>query len=151
MQLRQKIYPPNFWLRLHKWIQDPLPPPAKKSRRPSNKNIDICLTSLVPHIQWIVYRGSIDRKKGEIRSGKLPISGHQFNLIQRLGATKTFNQVAALEQIMKIQYNFEHKGYFRAIDHIQFRLQTQNSIISGKNLAFILRIRFHQKSPVLMN
>lgn len=151
MQLRPKNYPPKFWLRLHThtWIGDP-PLPPRKARRPSEKKIDVCLSSLVPHLQWLVYRGSVDRKKGEIRSVKLPLSAQQFNVIEKLGATRTFSRVMPIEQAIQLQCNFEHKGYARGIDHIQFRLQTQKSIIPGKNPAHILRIRFHQKRPILI-
>jgi hypothetical protein len=104
---------------------------------------------LYPHIQKLVYCGAIDRKKGEVRSGKIPINSEQFNIIQKLGTTHKYDQILLLEQILQLEYDFQYKGYHRGIRHIQFRLQKQKPVIVGKCPVLLLRIRFQQKAPVL--
>lgn len=150
MNLRQHDYPPMYWLKLHRHIQDPLPPPPPKRTRPPTKNkLESCLLHLYPYIQKIVYCGAIDRRKGEVRSGKIPINPEQFNLIQRLGATQRYDQMLLLEHILQLEYDFHYKGYRRGIRHIQFRLQKQKSVIVGKSPVLLLWVRFQQKPPVL--
>ncbi|CAF1567017.1 unnamed protein product [Rotaria sordida] len=145
MNLHKYNYSPKFWIEIHKYTKDSLPPP-----RPSTKiNLDKCLTSLSPHVQRLIYSDAIDKRRGEIRSGKLPLNSEQFTLIQKLGATRKYEQVLLLEQALQLEYYFEHKGYIRAIEHIQFRLQQQYPIIAGKNPILLLRIHFHQKAPIL--
>ncbi len=150
MNLRQHDYPPMYWLKLHCHIQDPLPPPPpKRTRLPTKNKLESCLLHLYPYIQKIVYCGAIDRRKGEVRSGKIPINPEQFNLIQRLNTTQRYGQILLLEQILQLEYDFEYKGYRRGIHHIQFRLQKQKSVIVGKSPVLLLWVRFQQKPPVL--
>ena len=83
MHLRERNYPPNYWLNLHHHIQ-PVSPfeSLKKHRKPTPKRIETCLLHLYPFIQKIIYSGAIDRKKGHVRSSKTPITPEQFNLIK---------------------------------------------------------------------
>lgn len=150
MNLRERHYPPMYWLKLHCHIQDPLPlPPPRRTRLPTKKRLESCLLHLYPYLQKFVYSGAIDRKKGEVRSGKIPINPEQFNLIQTLGGKQQYNQIPLLEQIFQFEYDFNFKGYRRGVRHIQFRLQTQKSVILGKKPVLLLRVRFQQKPPVL--
>ncbi|CAF2752850.1 unnamed protein product [Rotaria sp. Silwood2] len=74
--------------RLHTYTKDPLPPSAPRKTRPSTKNkIDKCLTSISPHVQKLIYTEAIDKRKGAILSGKLPLNPEQYTLMQKLGAT----------------------------------------------------------------
>ncbi|CAF3973406.1 unnamed protein product [Rotaria sp. Silwood1] len=149
MSLRKHNFPPQFWIQLHKYTKDPLPPPAPRQPRPSAKNkIDKCLTSISPYVQKLIYTGAIDKRKGAIRSSKLPLNPEQFTLIQKLGATRKYEPVLLLEQALQLTYDFQYKGYLRAIEHVQFRLQQQKPVIAGKNPILLLRIRFQQKAPV---
>jgi hypothetical protein len=150
MNLRQYNYPPKYWLQLHNHTINPTPsPPPKKPRHPSNNKINKCLTSLVPHLQKVIYSGAIDKRKGEIRSSKFPISSEQFTLMNHFGLTHAYKPAILLEQELKLEYNFIYKGYARGIENIQFRLQKQKPVIPGQNPILILRTRFHQKAPVL--
>ena len=152
MNLRKHNYPPRFWIEIHKYIKDPLPPPPpRKPRTPKTDKLDRCLSSLCPHIQKLIYDGAIDKRKGEIRSGKVPLNPQQFHLIEKLGATGKYKDVLLLEQVLQLEYNFQYKSYSRGIEHIQFRLQEQKPVIIGKSPALLLRIRFHQKAPVLLD
>ncbi|CAF2822223.1 unnamed protein product [Rotaria sp. Silwood2] len=73
---------------LHTYTKDPLPPSAPRKTRPSTKNkIDKCLTSISPHVQKLIYTEAIDKRKGAILSGKLPLNPEQYTLMQKLGAT----------------------------------------------------------------
>ena len=149
MNLRKHNYPPKFWAELHKYLGDPLPPLPPRKPRPLTKNkIDKCLEARNPRIQKLIYNGAVDKRKGEIRSGKLLLSVEQFKLIEKLGTTRSYKSVLLLEQAFDLQYSFNYKGYPRGIEHIQFRLQQQKSVIVGKKPVLLLRIRFHQKSPV---
>ncbi|CAF4939901.1 unnamed protein product [Rotaria sp. Silwood1] len=151
MNLRKHNYPPGYWLNLHRHIQHLLPSSLpKKSRPPTQKRLEACLLYLYPYIQKMIYCASIDRKKGHIRSGKIPISPEQFALIQKLGGTLQYGQIAVLEQILQLQYDFEYKGYHRGVQNIQFRIQKQKSVIVGKSPLLLLRLRFQQKQPVLI-
>lgn len=149
MNLRVRNYPPKFWLRLHKHEIDPATPPPRKHRRPSKNKIQNCLTSLSPHIQKFIYCGAIDKRKGEIRATKFPLSTEQFNIMKRLGLTRQYQPVFLLEAELQLEYNFIHKGYGRGIQNIQFRLQTQKPVIPGQYPILLLRIRYHQKAPIL--
>ena len=152
MNLRKRNYPPRFWAEIYKYIRDPLPPPPpSKPRRPTKAKIDRCLTSLCPHIQKLIYNGAVDKRKGEIRSGKLPLNPQQFSLIEKFGTTRKYKEVLLLEQVLRLEYNFQHKSYARGIEHIQFRLQQQKPVIVGQSPALLLRIRFHQKVPILLD
>lgn len=152
MNLRKKNYPPRFWIEIDKYLKDLLlPPPPRKSRPPTTAKTDHCLTSLCPHIQKLIFDGATDKRKGENRSGKLTLNSEQYSLIEKLGSTRKYKEVLLLEQALQLEYTFEYKGYIRAIEHIQFRLQQQKSVIVGKSPALLLRLRFHQKAPVLIS
>ncbi|CAF1500645.1 unnamed protein product [Rotaria sordida] len=150
MNLRIRNYPPKFWLQLHKHAIDLLlPPPSRKPRRPPRNKIKNCLTSLSPHIQKFIYCGAIDKRKGEIRASKFPLTIEQFNITKSLCLTRQYQPVVLLEEELKLEYNFIHKSYVRGIQNIQFRLQTQKSIVPGQYPILLLRIRYHQKAPIL--
>ena len=87
-------------------------------------------------------------KKGAARSAKIPINPEQFSLIQKHGATQQYDHIPLLEQILRLEYEFHHKGYSRGIRHIQFRLQKQKSMVLRKNPILLLRVRFQQKPPI---
>ncbi len=150
MNLRQYNYPPKYWLQLHNHTINPIPSPSpKKPRHPSNSKINKCLSSLIPHLQKVIYNGAIDKRKGEIRSSKFPISSEQFTIMNHLGLTHTYKPAVLLEQELKLEYNFIYKGYVRGTENIQFRLQKQKPVIPGQNHILILRTRFQQKAPIL--
>lgn len=104
-------------------------------------------TSLIPHRQWLVFRGAIDQRKDDIRSGELPISVHQFNLMQKLGVTKRYDHATSLDRSIDIQNNFQYKSYVRGIDHVLFRVQVQKSIILRKEPHYLFRILFSPEIP----
>jgi hypothetical protein len=149
MNLRKRNYPPKFWLQLHKFTTASLLPLAKKRRRPSTIKINSCLTFLSPHVQKFIYTSAIDKRKGEIRSTKLPLSPEQFNVLNYLGLTHKYEPVVLLEQELQLKYNFMYKGYLRGVQNLQFRVQKQKPVVLGQNPILILRIRFHQKAPIL--
>ncbi len=74
MNLRTRNYLPKFWIQLHKYTTELLPPPQpNKPRQPSKIKINSCLTCLFSHIQKFIYTRAIDKRKGAIRSRKLPL------------------------------------------------------------------------------
>ncbi len=151
MNLRERHYPPNYWLNLHHHVQPTLPsPPPKQHRKPTKKRLDACLLHLYPYIQKFIYSGAIDKKKGHIRSGKIPLSPEQFGLIKKLGGGSQYASIPQLEQVLQIQCNFEYKGYHRGIELLQCRIQKQKPVINGKNALLLLRLRFQQKQPKLI-
>ena len=103
-----------------------------------------------PNLQKFIYSGAIDKRKGEIRSSKFPLSTEQFTVMYHLGLTRTYKPAILLEQKLKLKYNFMHKGYNRGIENIQLRVQKQKPVIPRQNLILILRVRFHQKAPILL-
>ncbi|CAF2066737.1 unnamed protein product [Rotaria magnacalcarata] len=150
MNLRKKNFPPKFWLQLHNHTIDcsqVLPP--KKHRNPSKIKVSNCLDFLSPHIQKFIYSGAIDKRKGEIRANKFPLSNEQYTVMNRLGVIHKYQSVFILQSEFQLEYNFIHKGYHRGVENIQFRLQKQKPIVDGKNPILILRVRFHQKAPIL--
>lgn len=150
MNLRQQKFPPKYWLQLHNHTLYPSPSlPPKSHRRPSKIKIDKCLVFLEPHLQKVIYNGAIDKKKGEIRSTKFPLSRDQFTSLQHLGVTNKYQQVDLLEQELQLVINFEYKGYLRGVQNIQVKLQQQKPVIFGKSAILLLRTRFQQKAPVL--
>ena len=149
MQLREQNFPPHYWLKLHNHDIDELPPRPIKRRSPSKNKINNCITSLSPHVQKFIYVGSINRRKGEIRSTCFPLSSEQFHVLNRLGVTRQYQSVASVEGELQLQCDFEYKGYLRGIKNIQFRLQMQKPVIIGTKPVLLLRIRFHQKPPIL--
>ena len=150
MKLRKRNFPPKFWVQLHTHTIHPLPSlPPKRSRRPSKIRVNNCITFLSPHVQKFIYSGAIDKRKGEIRSGKFPLSPEQFTMMSHLGLTHKYEPVALLERELKLEYNFLYKGYHRGIENVQFRLQKQRPVIPRQNSVLSLRIRFHQKAPIL--
>ena len=152
MNLRQKNYPQSYWYQLHTHTIGSLPSlPAKKLRKPSKVKLNNCLTFLSPHIQKFIYSGAIDKRKGEIRSNKFPLSLEQYTVMHQLGVTKTYQSVISLESELQLEYMFRYKGYYRGIENLQFRLQKQKPIVHGKNPILILRVRFHQKAPIFMS
>ncbi len=151
MNLRQRNYPPNYWLNLHNHIQ-PVSPFAslKQHRKPTPKRIETCLLHLYPFIQKTIYSGAIDRKKGHVRSSKIPITPAQFNLIKNLGGSSRYDENVLIEKILKFEYDFQHKGYHRGVENLQFRVQKQKAVVLGKNPLLFLRFRFQQKHPKLI-
>ncbi|CAM4877835.1 unnamed protein product [Rotaria socialis] len=140
MNLRRKEYPPNFWLQLHTHtIDSPTHYQRKSYRQPTKRRLNNCITFLSPHIQKFVYDGAIDKRKGEIRATKFPLSSAQFNTIIDLGVNFTYQQVVSLEQRLNLKYNFLHKGYNRGIKNIQFRVQTQRPAFDGSSVIYLLR------------
>jgi hypothetical protein len=94
MNLRRQHFPPNYWLHLHNHTLYPPPTlPPRKRRHPSKLKVDHCLASLSPHLQLFVYRGSIDKRKGEIRSSKFPLTPDQYFVLQDFGVTKKYDDV----------------------------------------------------------
>ena len=151
MNLRKYNYPPKYWFHLHNHTINPLSlPSSKKPLYPSQIKINKYFSSLSPHLQKFIYSGAIDKRKGEIRSSKFPVITEQFTVMDYLGLTRTYKSAALLEQQLKLQYSFMYKGYIRAIHNIQFRLQKQKPVIPGQNPVLILRVRFHQKAPILL-
>lgn len=152
MNLRTLNYPQKYWFNLHNHIQcDPPLEAPRKHRHPTQNRLERCLLHLYPYVQRIVYSGAIDRKKGHVRSTKIPINPEQFNLIEKMGGCSRYNQIIQLENILQLEYSFEHKGYRRGIGNIQFRLQKQKSIFVGKRPLLLLRLRFQQKHPELID
>ncbi|CAF1509093.1 unnamed protein product [Rotaria sordida] len=150
MNLRPRNFPPNFWIQLHTHTINSLPTLSpKRTRNPSKKKVNSCVTFLSPHVQKFIYNGAIDKRKGEIRSHKFPLSPEQFTTMVNLGLTNKYQDVILLEHELKLHYNFIHKGYLRGIQNIQFRLQKQKPVITGQSCIFLLRVRFHQKAPIL--
>ncbi|CAF2266415.1 unnamed protein product [Rotaria magnacalcarata] len=150
MNLRQQNFPPKYWLQLHNHTLYPLPSlPPKIPRPPSKIKINKYLVSLAPHVQKFIYKGAIDKKKGEIRSTKLPLSRDQFTSLQHLGVTNKYEQVDLVEQELQLVLNFEYKGYYRGVKHIQVKLQQQKPVIFGKSPILLLFTRFQQKAPIL--
>ena len=150
MNLRQQNFPPKYWLQLHNHTLYPLPSiPPKTPRPPSKIKINKYLVSLAPHVQKVIYNGAIDRKKGEIRSTKFPLSRDQFTGLQHLGVTNKYQQIDLVEQELQLVLNFEHKGYCRGVKNIQVKLQQQRPVIFGKSPILLLRTRFQQKAPIL--
>ena len=151
MNLRKHYYPPKYWLNLHKHIQpSSISFPLKKKRQPTRKRLEVSLSHLYPFIQKSIYSGAIDRKKGHIRSGKVPVSPEQFGLIGRLGGTFQYQRLVRLEDILELRYDFEHKKYHRGVANLQFRLQRQKSVIFGRKPLLLLRFRLQQKHPILI-
>ena len=151
MNLRVRNYPPNFWLKLHNHTIDPLSSLPPKTFRPlSTVKKDKCLIYLSPDIQKFTYTGAIHKRKGEVKSSKFPISPEQYTILSHLGLTHKYKSVLLLEQQLKLEHNFVYKGYARGVEHIQFRLQKYKPVISGRPPILIIRIRLHQKAPVLM-
>jgi hypothetical protein len=151
MNLRERNYPPNYWLNLHHHIQPASPfVSLKQHRKPTPKRIDSCLLHLYPFIQKIIYSGAIDRKKGHVRSSKIPITPEQFNLIKKLGGSYQYSEIVPIEETLKFQYDFQHKGYHRGVENLQFRVQKQKAVVLGKNPLLLLRLRFQQKQPKLI-
>ena len=151
MNLRERNYPANYWLQLHQGSRERSPsPPRKKHRALRRHRVRTCLSPLSPHIQLFVYTGAIDKRKGEIRSSKFPLSPAQFSMMKILGASRKYEQVPLLEQSFDLEYQFRHKGYARGVKHIQFRLQAHKPVIVGKDSILFLRIRYHQKAPVIV-
>lgn len=150
MNLRQRNFPPNYWIKLHTHTIYPLPPlEAKTPRHPSKAKVNSCVTFLSPHLQKFIYAGAIDKRKGEIRSGKFPLSPEQYTTMLKLGLTHKYEFNILLEQELKLTYRFIYKGYIRGVKNVQFHLQKQKPVIAGQNSIFILRIRFHQNAPML--
>ena len=151
MNLRRQHYPPNYWLNLHKHIQPSIISlPLKQKRQPTRKRLETSLSHLYPFIQKAIYSGAIDRKKGHIRSGKVPIGPEQFCLIARLGGTPQYQQLVQLEDILELRYDFEHEQYHWGVANLQFRLQEQKSVVFGRKLLLLLRFRLQQKHAVLI-
>ena len=150
MNLRERSYSPRFWFRLHHYSFDPSTLLATKPKAPTNKKIDSCLKPIFPHIQMLIYAGAIDKRKGEIRAGKYPLSAEQFATIGHLGATHKYDHVPLLERCLDLEYRFDHKGYARSIHNVQFRLQKRQPAILHKKCILLLRIRFQQKTPCLL-
>lgn len=151
MNLRKRNYPPRFWFQLHHCSIDPSSlNPRRKYGTPTNTKIDTCLRPIIPHIQMLVYAGAIDKRKGEIRVGKYPLSSEQFTTIGRLGATHKYESVPLLEHCLNLECHFDHKGYARGIQNIQFRLQKRQPIILRQKCILLLRIRFQQKAASLL-
>ena len=133
MNLRKRHYPSKFWFTLHNYTVNPsLLLPPKKTRAPTKTKIDNHLSSLAPHIQKSVYNGAIDKRKGEIRTEKYPLSSQQFILLRNLGASNKYSCLSQLEHTFDLQYKFNHKGYVRSIKNIQFRLQQSKPVVVGK-------------------
>lgn len=153
MKLRDKDYPFKFWYQLHTCTLDPSTLlSVKKKKKPSTKTkIDSCLNSLVPHIQQTIYHGAIDRRKGETRTGRYSLSRAQYTLIETLGTTYKYGPVPELECYLNLQCCFRHKGYFRAVNNLQFRLQQLKSVVMSKQSILLLRMGFQQKSPSLID
>lgn len=150
MNLRERKFPPKYWLQLHNHTLYPLPSlPPKTPRLPSKIKIDKCLVFLAPHVQKVIFNGAVDRKKGEIRSTKFPLSRDQFTSLQHLGVTNKYQQVNLVEQELQLVLNFEHKGYYRGVKNIQVKLQQQKPVIFGKSPILLLRVRFQQNAPIL--
>lgn len=150
MNLRRKEYPSKFWLKLHTHkINFPTISPRKPCRKPTKQKLNSCISFLAPHIQKFVYDGAIDKRKGEIRSTKFPLSSSQFNTLINIDVNYTYRQVISLEQTLNLEYNFVHKGYNRGIKNIQFRVQIQRPVFVGSKVIYLLRVRFHQKAPTL--
>lgn len=150
MNLRTKNYPIKFWYRLHTCTVDPSKLiPSTKKRKPSPKTKN-CLSPLIPHLQQLVYRGAIDKGKGEIRTGKFQLSPEQLIFVEHLGATCTYKTITELEHLLNLQYNFNYRGYWRGVHHLQFRLQKLKSIVLEKKFILLLRVRFHQKQFSLL-
>ncbi|CAF2155454.1 unnamed protein product, partial [Rotaria magnacalcarata] len=94
MNLRERNFPPHYWLQLHNHTINPLPsPPAKKPRHLSKIIINKCLAALSPHIQKFIYGGAIDKRKGEVRSNKFPLSPEQFAALKDVGVTHKYEYV----------------------------------------------------------
>jgi len=93
MNLRERKFPPHYWLQLHNHTIDLLPPPEKKIRHPSKVKINKCLAALSPHLQKVIYGGAIDKHKGEIRSNKFPLSPEQFTVLKDFGVTRKYQHV----------------------------------------------------------
>ena len=137
MYLRQLQYPPNYWWNLHHHIQTVSSfAPPKKHRKPKDERIETCLLHLYPFIQKIIYSGAIDRKKGHVRSLKILITPQQFNLIRQIGGSSQYSEIVPIEKTLNFEYDFEHKGYYRGVQHLQFRVQKQKVVVLGKNLSF---------------
>ncbi|CAF1471100.1 unnamed protein product [Adineta ricciae] len=150
MNLRQHDFPPNYWLRLHNHTMYPPPSiPARTPRPPSTIKIEKCLVSLAPHVQKFIYNAAIDRRKGEIRSTKFPLSRDQLTSLKHLGVTNKYQRVDLLQQQLQVVLHFEHKSYLRGVQNIQVKLQQQKPVIFGKNPILLLRIRLQQQPPVL--
>lgn len=151
MHLRELNYPSKYWFNLHNHVElEPRSEPLIKCRRPTQNRLNRCLLHLYPFIQRILYCGAIDRKKGHIRCAKTPINPEQFNLIEKLGGGSRYSQLEYLENILQLEYGFSYKGYRRSIVNLQFRLQKQRPVIVGKHPVLLLRFRFQQKQPQLI-
>lgn len=149
MNLRERNFPLHYWLQLHNHTIISAPSLEKRTRHPPKTKINRCLVALSPHIQKVIYGGAIDRRKGEVRSYKFPLSREQFTVLQHFGLSGQYQQVVLLGEELQLQCDFEYKGYHRGIRNIQYRLQQQQPVIPGKNPVLILRMRFQQKAPIL--
>jgi hypothetical protein len=109
MNVRQRNYPPQFWLRLHKHLINPIPPLIKRQHS-SRIKLNTCLSTLSPHIQKFIYSRAIDKRKGEIRFSRFPLSPEQFNVLNHLGLTYKYEPLVSFEQEPNLEYSFIHKN-----------------------------------------
>ena len=136
MNLRERKFPPKFWLTLHTYTFDPHTLLIKpKSRPPSSKQLTHGLDTLRSHLQSLIYFGSINRRKGDLRTGKFPLTVEQFSVMKKLGASHQYKNVSELENVLNLEHPFEYKGYVRAISDLQFRLQNINLRCSRTKLS----------------
>lgn len=150
MYLRKKHYPDKFWYRLHSCTVDPSQLIPVPKRKPLPTKTLTCLHPLIPHIQQLIYLGAIDERKGQIRTGKFPLSPEQYEFLERIGTTFIYSPITHLENLLNLRYDFNYKGYRRSVYHVQFRLQKLKSIVLEKKFILLLRIRFHQKQFYLL-
>ena len=88
MHLRERNYPPQYWLQLHTHMIDVSPSsPPKRPRAPPSKKFNDCLSFLSPHIQKFIYSAATDKRKGEIRSSRFPLSREQYTLLHQIGVS----------------------------------------------------------------
>lgn len=151
MILRNKLYPPKFWLALHRGSIDPRLLIRRRRRKYKNTTVRQYLSSLAPHVQKFIFTGAVDRRKGETRSTKFPISPFQYSIMKTLGCSGTYECMPALEHMFELQFRFRYKGYHRAVRNVQFRLQIQRPFITKKISIHLLRVRCHQKTPILID
>ena len=150
MILRNKLYPPKYWLELHRGSIDPKILIRRRRRKYKQNTVHQYLSSLAPHIQQFIFTGAVDRRKGEIRSTKFPISPFQYSIMKTLGCSGTYEYMPSIERLFELQVQFRYKGYHRAVRNVQFRLQIQRPLITKKISIHLLRVRCHQKIPTLI-
>lgn len=151
MTLRKRNYPPILWLNLHKFTIDPwylLPSVKHRHRKPVW--IIGSLASSAPHVQRLICHGSIDKRQGEIRSGKYPSSPEQFSLIKRLSGSKRYASLTQIENSKDLEYEFLHKGDLSSSANVQFRIQKSKPTIHGKKPALFLSVQFQQETGTPM-